>query len=125
MAVQNRYEETSESEYLRLNSKYLKGAEKLLAKKDYPQASEKLWGAFVEAVKVLAIKQGISLETYGSIAEFISRLHRKHPEWNLTNAFKHAESLHVNFYENHLPEDHIMESKKVLEESIRLMLESE
>lgn len=40
------------------------------------------------------------------------------------NAFKHAESLHVNFYENHLPEDHVTESKKVLEESIRLMLEN-
>jgi len=115
----------SESEYLRLNSKYLKEAEKLLAKKDYPQASEKLWGAFVEAVKVLAMKQGISLGTHRSIAEFISRLHREHPEWNLMNAFKHAESLHVNFYENHLPEDHVMASKKVLEESIRLMLESE
>jgi len=38
------------------------------------------------------------------------------------NAFKHAESLHVNFYENRLPEEHVVESKKV-EESIRLMLE--
>lgn len=114
----------SESEYLRLNLKYLKEAEKLLEKKDYSQASEKLWGAFVEAVKAVAVEQGISLGTHRSIAEFISKLHRERPEWNLMNAFKHAESLHVNFYENHLSEDHIIESKKVLEESIRLMLEA-
>ncbi len=113
----------SESGYLRLNSKYLKEAEKLQAGKDYPRASEKLWGAFVEAVKVLAVKQGASLETYSSVAEFTSRLHREHPEWNLMNAFKHAESPNVDFYENHLPEDHVMESKKALEEPIRLMLE--
>jgi hypothetical protein len=37
--------------------------------------------------------------------------------------FKHAENPNVNFYENHLPEDHAMESKKALEEPIRLMLE--
>lgn len=112
-------------DYLRLNLKYLKEAEKFLAKKDYPQASEKLWGAFVEAVKALAAERGISLGTHRSIAEFISKLNEEHPEWRLREVFRHAESLHVNFYEDHLPEDYIIESKKVIEEAIKVMLQGE
>ena len=62
------------------------------------------------------------METHRSIAEFLSKLHKGHPEWNLMNAFAHAEKLHVNFYEDHLPEDHIDESKKAVKDAIRLML---
>lgn len=109
-------------EYLRLNSKYLKDAEDFLAKKDYPQASEKLWGAFVEAVKAIASDRGISLGTHRSIAEFISKLHKEHPEWRLRDVFRHAESLHVNFYEDHLPEDYVIESKRIVETAIKKML---
>ncbi|MBO3809596.1 MAG: HEPN domain-containing protein [Candidatus Brockarchaeota archaeon] len=59
----------SESEYLRLSLKHLKEAEKLLEKKDYSQAYEKLQGTFVEAVKAVAVEQDISLGTHRSIAE--------------------------------------------------------
>jgi len=112
----------AKADYLRLNSKYLKEAEKFLAKKDYPQASEKLWGAFVEAVKALALERGLSLGTHRSIAEFVSKLNEEHPEWRLKDVFRHAESLHTNFYEDHLPEDYVIESKKVIEETLKLML---
>ncbi|MCP8321470.1 MAG: PaREP1 family protein [archaeon] len=112
----------AKAEYLRLNLKYLKEAEKFLAKKDYPQASEKLWGAFVEAVKALASEKGIKLGTHRSIAEFVTKLHKEHREWDLMSAFAHAERLHVNFYEDHLPEDHVVESKKVIEDALKLML---
>ncbi|MEM2989070.1 MAG: PaREP1 family protein [Candidatus Bathyarchaeia archaeon] len=57
----------AKADYLRLNSKYLKEAEGLLAKGDYPQASGKLWGAFVEAVKALAAEEGVGLGTHRSI----------------------------------------------------------
>lgn len=63
---QDENRDMSKFEYLRLNSKYLEEAEKLLVKKDYPQASEKLWGAFVGAAKALTMKQGISLGTQRS-----------------------------------------------------------
>ena len=117
-------------DYLRLNLKYLKEAEKFLAekflaKKDYPQASEKFWGAFVEAVKAVASDRGISLGTHRSIAEFVAKLSEEHPKWRLRDAFRHAESLHINFYEDHLPEDYIIESKKVIEEAIKIMLQGE
>ncbi|MEM3022164.1 MAG: PaREP1 family protein [Candidatus Bathyarchaeia archaeon] len=38
-----------------------------MAKGDYPQASGKLWGAFVEAVKALAAEEGVGLGTHRSI----------------------------------------------------------
>lgn len=109
--------------YLSLNLKYLKEADELTTKGDYSQASEKLWGAFVEAVNALAADRGISLGTHRSVAEFVSRLDKECPEWNLRIVFRHAESLRVNFYEDHLPEDYVLESKKVIEDAIEKMLQ--
>ena len=103
--------------------KYVKEADEFLARRDYPQASEKLWGAFVEAVKALVAERGVSLGTHRSIAKFVSMLNAENPEWRLRDAFRHAESLHVNFYEDHLPEDYVAESKGVIEEAIRSMLQ--
>jgi HEPN domain-containing protein len=113
----------SKEVYHRLNSKYLKEAKELLAKGEYPQASEKLWGAFVEAVKAVAAERNITLGTHRSIAEFVSKIHEEHPEWRLRDVFRHAESLHLNFYEDHLPGDYILESMGVVENAIRKMLE--
>jgi len=75
-----------------------------LEKKDYPQASEKFWGAAAEIIKTVAAKRGITLGTHRSLAEFVERLHREHPELDLATAFDAAEGLHINFYEDHLPE---------------------
>lgn len=106
------------SEYLKLNGKYLAEAEQLIQKGDLSQASEKLWGAFVEMVKAVAARRGTALGTHRSIAEFIAALHRERPEWRLKEAFRHAESLHVNFYEDHLPEDYVRESGQVVRKAV-------
>ncbi|MBO3839740.1 MAG: PaREP1 family protein [Thermoproteota archaeon] len=112
----------SKQDYLRLNAKYLKEAEELIAKKDYPQASEKIWGAFVEAIKALASERGISLGTHRSIAMFVAELDKEYPDLRLREVFRHAESLHVNFYEDHLPEDYVVESKQVISKAIEQLL---
>lgn len=106
------------SKYLKLNGKYLKEAEELLLKQDYPQASEKFWGAFAEAIKAIAAKHRIKLGTHKSIAQYVSKLHSEHPELKLIDTFKHAESSHINFYEDHLPEDHIRISADVIKQTI-------
>ena len=106
------------SKYLRLNGKYLKEAEELLLKHDYPQASEKLWGAFAEVIKAVASKRRVKPGTHKSIAQYVSNLHNEHPELRLIDAFKHAESLHINFYEDHLPDDHVMISANVIKQTI-------
>lgn len=90
--------------YQRLNHKYLQEAGALLAKPDLPQASEKLWGAAAEMIKAVAAKRGVALGTHRSLAEFVERLDREHPELDLLAGFHIANSLHVNFYEDHYPE---------------------
>jgi len=92
-----------QAEYERLNSKYLMEAEKLLAKKDYSQASEKLWGACAEIIKAVAAKRGLRLGTHRSLGEFIVKLQKEHPEWGLIDAFSIANNLHMNFYEDWMP----------------------
>ena len=91
--------------YLRLNGKYLKEAEDLLAKGDYVQASEKFWGAAAQSVKVVAAKRGVELIAHRSISEFVSRLNREHPELKLAEDFHIANNLHTNFYEDWLDPD--------------------
>lgn len=72
----------SQQEYLRLNGKYMAEAEELLAKKDYSQASEELWGAPVEVVKAVAAKRGTQLGTHRSIADYVSKLAKDKPIGN-------------------------------------------
>lgn len=102
--------ETRQTEYERLNDKYLREAEELLTRKDYAQASEKIWGATAEMVKAVAAKRGLNLGTHRRIGEFVDRLHKEHPEWRLREAFAYANSLHTNFYEDWLTEDFVLEA---------------
>ncbi len=44
--------------YLKLNDKYLMDAYARIAKQDFVQASEKLWGAAAEIVKAIAARRG-------------------------------------------------------------------
>lgn len=106
-------------EYERLNSKYLRQAQALLTKEDYPQASEKLWGACAEMVKAVAAKRRISLGTHRSIGDFILNLHKEHPDWDLMDAFYVANTLHTNFYENWLNPEYITKGGKVIEEFVK------
>jgi len=60
--------------YRKLMSKYLEEAEALLEKGDYVQASEKLWGASAESVKVVAAEREIELKTHRDLWEFVAKL---------------------------------------------------
>lgn len=94
---------TKQAEYERLNGKYLREAEELLKKRNLPQASEKLWGAAAEIIKAVAAKRGETLGTHKSLATFLVKLNKEHPELDLMRGFDAAEGLHINFYEDHLP----------------------
>lgn len=92
-----------QAEYQRLNGKYLREGLELLAKKDYSQASEKLWGACAVIIKAVAAKRGVELGTHRSLGDFVVKLHKEHPEWSLMNTFREVNALHTNFYEDWLP----------------------
>ncbi len=89
--------------YRKLNEKYLVDAANLIEKKDYVQASEKLWGATAEALKAVAATRGRNLRTHADLWEFVRELDSERPEWRLRHKFRDADHLHSNFYEDELP----------------------
>jgi len=113
--------ESRAEHYRRLNGKYLREAEELLVKKDYTQASEKFWGAAAEMIKAVAATHGTTLGSHRSLAEYVERLHREHPELDLARAFDAAEGLHMNFYEDHLPEATIRRRAEAVRDFIKKM----
>jgi HEPN domain-containing protein len=110
---------SKEANYKRLNGKYLKNAEVLMHKGDYAQTAEKLWGACAEAIKAVAAKRGKDLGTHRSIGEFVTKLHKEHPDWNLIDSFNYASSLHVNFYEDHMPPEDVKRGESVVKEFVK------
>jgi len=89
--------------YLTMNNKYLKDAEAALARKDFLQASEKLWGAAAQAVKAVAAKRGMIIRSHERLWDFVERLDQDYPEWRLAEKFSVASALHTNFYEGWMP----------------------
>jgi hypothetical protein len=102
-----------ERTYRRLNGN-LKDAQKLFSKKDYAQASGKLWGAASEMVKLVEAKRGVELGTHGSLWEFVSKLDKEYPELSLKKDFSYAGNLHQNFYEDWLTKDYVEEGLEIV-----------
>lgn len=105
--------------YLELNGRYLREAEERLRVKDYLQASEKLWGAVAEIIKAIAAKRGINLGTHRGLGDFVSRLQKEHPELDLITPYQVANSLHLNFYEDHLPEDQVLKNAEIIRSFVK------
>ncbi|MGQ9468353.1 MAG: PaREP1 family protein [Nitrososphaerales archaeon] len=89
--------------HVELNDKYLKEANTALARKDFLQASEKLWGAAAQAVKAVAAKRGVIIRSHERLCDFVERLDQDYPEWHLAEGFSIASALHTNFYEGRMP----------------------
>jgi hypothetical protein len=108
--------------YEKLSEKYIKEADELLAKGDYIQASEKLWGAAALMVKAVAASQGILISSHGELFSFVRKLgeEKKNPE--LRRLFSVASTLHQNFYEGWLQEDVIKEYSEDVKQLINWLL---
>lgn len=113
--------ESRAEHYRRLNGKYLREAEDLLKRKDYPQASEKFWGAAAEMIKSIAAKRGVTLGTHRSLAEYVERLQKEHPKLDIASAFDAAEGLHINFYEDHLPESTVKRRAEAVRKFVKTL----
>jgi len=95
--------------YARLSEKYLRDADDLLARGDYIQASEKLWGSAALMVKAVAASRGTTISSHGELFSFVRKLGEEEKEPELRRLFSVASTLHQNFYENWLHEDVIKE----------------
>lgn len=100
--------------HLKLCEKYIREAEESLAKKNYVQASEKAWGAASQIVKAVAARRGVELRSHRDLWEFITKLNKENPDWNLLNTFHIANSFHTNFYENWLTAEAVANGVEVI-----------
>ncbi|MDT7863112.1 MAG: PaREP1 family protein [Vulcanisaeta sp.] len=91
--------------YVRLSEKYLRDAEEFLAKGDYVQASEKLWGAASFMVKAVAASRGVLISSHGELFSYVRSLGEEEGNPELRRLFSVASTLHQNFYENWLSGD--------------------
>ncbi len=57
--------------------------------------------------------------THESISAFISHLDREHPEMNLWNLYEKGNILHMNFYEDNIPEDRVKENAVAVKEFVQ------
>ncbi len=87
--------------------KYLEGAQQLLEQArqelesgDLRQASEKIWGACALAIKAHALaRKGLRLESHRDLWIYKNEVARELGDW-VRIAFKLADSMHKNFYED-------------------------
>lgn len=63
------------------------------------KASEFLWGSMAQALKAVAARKGISLNSHGSLRTYASQLAKELEDESIVKDFRDAESLHRNFYE--------------------------
>ena len=90
---------------------YRQHARQSLADGDYLQAAEKSWGAYAQAVKLVAAQHGMKVSHHASIISVAGRLAAlaaaADPDTAklLRDGLATARSLHQHFYENDLPDD--------------------
>jgi len=82
------------------------------------QASEKLWGAAAEIVKVVAAKRGIDLKAHGDLWDFVTKLRIELKDPELSKLFLQVNYLHQNFYEGVLPPQVVKDGADAVREFI-------
>lgn len=99
--------------------KYLADAEELLNKGDFAQASEKLWGATASLVKAVAESKNLVHNGHAQLFKIVNFLSKETGDDEINKLFHFANSLHVNFYENWLTPEQVIEGKKEVEHLIQ------
>ena len=74
---------------------------------DLLQGSEKLWGAAAHAVKAAAEQRGWKHNGHAYLHKVVDNIVLGTGHRRLKDAFKSANQLHINFYENTLDSDEI------------------
>lgn len=105
-----------------LNGRYLQEAERLLEQGDYPQASEKFWGAVATAIKTIALAREWRHFSHAELRAVIQRL--SGADQDLPRLFQVAESLHANFYEDFMQPETVtayaQDTKRLIEKLAQL-----
>ena len=94
-----------------------------LDENDLPQASNKAWGLVAETIKDISAQHGAIIHTHQGIIEVTYELARLAGNAGDTDTARWirtilviAGKLHINFYENELPDDAVIEGLMQCEE---------
>ena len=96
---------TQGNDYANAGRDFLAQAFAELTKGDLPQASEKGWGAAAQMVKAVAALRGWDHNGHTPLFQAVRRVVEETGDGRISELFHIANSLHVNFYENWLPEE--------------------
>ena len=110
-------------EHIETAQQFLVDADREYEAGDILQASEKLWGAATHAVVAEMQKRDIDANGHRKIKSFVLRLESELEEPGLFSLFKHAETLHVNFYHGFLSEENLEEHRELVQRFVERMLE--
>ena len=105
--------------YIALSQKYLDDGEKYLDEADWPQASEKFWGASAEIVKAVAETKGWQHSGHRLLFQIVSRLAEESNDQQIDSLFHSANSLHINFYEDLLTPSQVRAGASAVREFIQ------
>lgn len=96
--------------YIEASQELLNQARKEFEKSNLRQASEKIWGAAALAIKAYALfKYNKRLTSHRELWEYEEKLAKEIGEW-IDDAWRHASSMHINFYENWALKEHVERS---------------
>ena len=101
----------SAQKYAGMAQDFRAGAWEHLDKGDLPQASNKAWGLVAETVKAISAHHGGFIHSHHAITEVVGELARlvgnagdTETRNRIGSDFLTASRLHINFYENEMPE---------------------
>ena len=88
-----------------LAKEHFNNYEKYYDEKNYPKASEFLWGTLNNIFYAIGLTYNIKLSNYEHIKNFIPTLANEYSYPEITDQYKAAETLHANFYHDFMDED--------------------
>ena len=105
--------------YIEASLELIDQAEHELERGNLRQASEKIWSACALAIKAHALaRKGLRIESHQDLWVYKNEVAREIGEW-VRIAFKLADSMHKNFYENLATKEDIQDSLKEVKKLIK------
>lgn len=88
--------------YIKMRDEYFSNAESFAAKGEFRKASELLWGAVSQAIKALAAKHDLRIESHSQFFGFMEELAKEIEDAELYETFMFLNDLHQNFYDERI-----------------------
>lgn len=111
------------TEHIETARQFLVDADRDYESGDILQASEKLWGAATHIVVAEMQERDVDANGHRKIKRFVRDLSIEFDDPLLFPLFKHAETLHVNFYHGFLSEENFEELRDLVRQFVERMIE--